>query len=192
MNTIENRYTGGKTGLVVTAVMAVLGLAGIAFDLLVLMPDAVKMYGTADEFAWLHAAITLLMYSAVLLFAWGEYKSPFGNMKKNTMLFFSVCVMLQGIVPSSELTVVQAIFQRAASCAAAMMITYMAGRLNKLEKNKLLMVLIGLLIVIGRCFAVFCAEFRFVKALDNLSEPLIWAVLCCGYIARYKEHKGTV
>ena len=188
METYKNLKKGTKIGLIITAVLTVLGLVFVLFDLVIALP---KSLTSPNPYSKVHNIITTIMCATMIAYALIGYKKPYGNTLKHTMMFFGFCVLLQNVFPSPRLNDAEMIIERLCSGAAAMMIFYMAGRLNKLKANKKYMVLIGVLITISRTFIVFARGFYWVRGISNLAIPIIWAALCFAYVARFEEHKAA-
>ena len=188
METYKNLKKGTKVGLLITAVLTVLGLIGIIFDAVAMLPHSLDV---PSPYAWIHVVLAVIMYLTVLTYALVGYVKPYGNTLKRAFVVFAICVLVQGIIPNAPMNATADIMLKIFAGLGAMVIIYISGRLNKIEKNRKLMVLAGLLIVAGKCIVVFGPHFDILKAIDTLSEPIVWAALCFAYVARFEEHKAA-
>jgi len=75
-----------------------------------------------------------------------------------------------------------------ASGIVAMLIAYICGRLNRIEKNKILMIVVGVILVALAAIQVIGTS-RFMRSITSISNVVYWLTLCLAYIARYEEHK---
>ena len=65
------------------------------------------------------------------------------------------------------------------------LISYMAGRLDRIKENRIIIVLV-LVLLLARAFLV---NYGMRMAPVGLNEFIMWLVLSCSYLFRYREHK---
>ena len=138
------------------------------------------------------------------------YKKPHGNLLRYAMLGFVVLLILGSLTDYTRgmdnianaivngtlvkrggaeytpatLNICRAI-EATTTSLAIMLISYLSGRLHKLEKNKVLFVAI-LVVMIARALS-------YVRStpilIDHLSETFMWLTLALSYFFRYDEHR---
>ena len=74
---------------------------------------------------------------------------------------------------------------------AALIIVYVSGRLNKIEKNKKLLALAGLLMFTHYIMPVFKGNVVLNSLLGSVCPLLIMFALGFAYTARFEEHKAA-
>lgn len=77
---------------------------------------------------------------------------------------------------------------------SALLMTYVAGRLNKIEKNRVLLALSGILLLIARILiAIYynIPQVDIVAVISQFSPLIVLTALSFAYIARYEEHKAA-
>ena len=175
-----------KVGLIVALVFVLLGIVGCVAGL-------VKGLISHQPVNMVHICVNLLMYFLVSAYALWGYRKPHGNMLKYTAVFFGILIIAQSILSGSPLisgTVRDIIC--ACSAIAAMAVAYIAGRLDRIGKNKYLMIFVGLLVTVCSVLLICSfADFNFMRCLSNLTQPICWSALCLAYISRYDEHKSA-
>ena len=73
---------------------------------------------------------------------------------------------------------------------ASVLIAYMSGRLNRIDQNRIIMIVVGVLFAISIVMmGIIHEEFSWVSFIRSLSLPICWAALCLAYTARFEEHK---
>ena len=128
------------------------------------------------------AVACLIIYYAV-----SGYKKPHGNLLKQIMLLFGLSLVFQmnlAIMYDNKTTVVFV-------PVTMMLIAYIAGRLDRLKENRILMVIVVLNLA-------HCSFSSIVKGGGNggfainhavLFPLVIWITLCGAYYTRYIQHK---
>ena len=131
-----------------------------------------------------------VFYCAVLYYGVRGYREPHGNLVRYLMLIFAVYVAASAI-PESFLRNAPWPILLSASFAA-MSISYMAGRLNKIKKNRYVAAL-SLLLLLVRC--LWFLENPGATALDAVLFVLercqalfMWMTVVLIYFLRYREH----
>jgi len=129
--------------------------------------------------------LPLIMYIMVVIYGFISYKKPHGNVLRYAMFTFSVYLALMIATAGSN----------GYACGyllplAAVMAAYMSGRLNKIEKNKWLMIIETVLLA---AFVVTESMHTGTNILPVIvssgSHLIIWLLLIIAYIVRYQEHK---
>lgn len=65
------------------------------------------------------------------------------------------------------------------------LVAYMAGRLNRIKENRIIIVLVFLLFVAR----IFLVNYEPGKLPSGLNEVMMWIVLSCSYLCRYRQHR---
>ena len=138
----------------------------------------------------IHCSINFIMIVFIIVYsAWG-YKKPHGNMLKYVMFLFSVGVLSQSIAPTSLQSASLGTLYDCCAGFASLLIAYISGRLNKIEKNKVLMFLAGILLSVSEVILICnMPSFRMTRLSAYLVQPLLWFALGFAYTARYEEHR---
>lgn len=129
----------------------------------------------------------------ILAYALWGYKKPHGNLLRCTFFIFGAMVMLKCIFSGTRLVsdTLQLIVNGITGLAA-IIITYISGRLNKIEKNKRLMVFVGILLLACSMIVIFSRPiFTFRRIITLINHPVCWTALCFIYIARFEQHKAA-
>lgn len=184
METDNNLRKGTKVGLII----------GMALTILVIVNTIVStMISTnrAEPFVLLHwitdAAIALL----VVLYATIGYKKPHGNMLKVVFFAFAIYILSNSIIPSAELNGAREIIVRSLAGLAAVFVTYIGGRLDRIAKNRLLMVFVGVLLLASRTIVLLAFPSNLFRFLGVYTQPIIWAAIGFAYTACYEGHKAA-
>ncbi len=162
---------------IVLAIMGILIIFTLAASIL-------KAILTDTPAIWLNN-ITFLGIAA---YGFWLYKKPHGNMLKYTMLLFAFTVAYSSC---------RAVFLYGDGFAdlftgvlAAGAICYVAGRLNRIERNRILMPIIALVLLVDFLLDVICApEAPFLQHVSAARFFVTFLTLCCAYFTRYQEHK---
>ena len=185
MDTYKNLKKRTKAGLFVSFALIIIGFVFSAMNSIMQIKDAPL---GARLIIW----STSLMYLIVALYVFFGYKKPHGNMLKYTFIAFSFLTVVKFFVFKPASSGFTYSMEIACCVVAAMMITYMSGRLDKIKKNMVLMLIIGLLIVAGELVRVLMGSmFSVIFFLNALSKPICWLALCFAYVARYEQHKAA-
>jgi len=112
------------------------------------------------------------------------YKKPNGNLLKYLFVAYGLCIGLYGIFRSAKYVPTSYLY-----FLGAIVIVYVAGRLDRISQNKYLMVLAFLFVLVGyitKCFVRGDSLFTLIRLADEL---YLLIALCAFYFIRYKEHK---
>jgi len=152
---------------------------------------------------------TIALCILILYYNFFGYKKPHGNLLKYIFLIFGFALIIStffnGGVELSGLIYTM----------IGTIVVYMSGRLNKIEKNRKLAVVVLILFTVLVIISVFRIDVSFETAhnaavempqmypsgkqemqpksllsiLGTFTTPLQWIALSLAYISRYKEHK---
>lgn len=181
----ENKTnTGSGAALVIAIVLGILGLFVCASQLVI------------TAIAGLNVTVSVLgviAYLVVLIYAISAYKKPHGNLLKYVLLIYATVLALSTVTNLVQMMVapIAAIFM--ILCIAP--VSFMAGRLNRLDENKIIMILTGILllasaileaasleILAGRSFEIF------IGYASTFAKFVLWIVICFIYVGRYEQH----
>jgi len=171
---MSNKKTGTNVAL---AIMGVLILILIALEIYSLSTPNLIF------FCDLAALVCTALYGFFL------YKKPHGNMLKYTMLIFAASNLVIAI--QMLWYNVGSAYVHAISLVIAGMLCYVAGRLNRIEQNRFIL-LIALVLFVIRSVAslILFPTPSFITNFTICGQPIImFLTLCCAYFVRYKAHK---
>ena len=187
MEKYRNLKKSTKIGFLICLILAIAGLVVTAVSLVG------RIAKPGDTIVPIfHDAVNLLIYIFVFYYVLIGYKIPHGNLLRGLFFGFSVNLILQITMPKPA-GKSGVILYLSMLCIAfgALIIAYMAGRLNKIEKNKKLLIVSGFLLLAGCCLSVINRSFE-IRRLIVFCEPIIvHAALGLAYTARYEEHKAA-
>ena len=185
MDVYKNLKKSTKAGLIISLVLIAIGLVLGIYSL------AVGFSGRNIGIQ-LHIVIVLIEYLLVAFYALWGYKKPHGNILRYTMFAFGFLCMYKFFVPGKPVTANIEYIANACIVLAALLIVYMSGRLNKIDKNKIIMIVVGILLVANIILMRLTREtFSFGSFVRSLSLPVCWAALCSAYTARFEAHKAA-
>jgi len=121
----------------------------------------------------------------VALYGFWLYKKPHDNMLKYTMLILAVGQIIYAIAGWNNF------YNQTVRILAMAIIIYVAGRLDRIEQNKYLL-LISLIVQLMRCIIVATiahAQFTPLYVFTWFSGVFATITLMIAYFVRYKEHK---
>lgn len=138
----------------------------------------------------LFALLDFAMCALIMLYASFGYKKPHGNMLKGVLFAYSVFLALNGTL---NIAADQSYLKGDLAIFAALLAAYVSGRLNKIEKNKIILTIIGLLLFarVGVIMVTVPNPAGVSSFLGRLAPVIIHAALSLGYVARYEEHKAA-
>jgi len=137
-----------------------------------------------DVFTLVFLCVSGCISLFILYYLLYGYKKPHGNLLRFIMLAFALSMIFDDTLFSVFTAYVPV------RTVTVMLIAYMAGRLNKFEKNRILMPVILVLTVVTAI--IITKEFPSDETVVNLAVfacPVQWCIVCAAYIARYKQHK---
>ena len=182
METYKNLKKGTKIGLLLACFLILTVLVTNIFSL-------VSSSTTVDIGRVILIVLNMVISSFVLLYAFFGYKKPHGNMLKILFFAFSIFLAFRGTFAIAGM---KSYLYGDLHILSALVITYIAGRLNKIEKNRILLVFVGTILLAAFIVAtVKHPIFVFAKILDDLTSIISLAALSLAYVARYEEHKAA-
>ena len=181
----KNLKKSTQAGLRITMVLVVIGILFNLFTLITQFKDRPLDFRV-------HMCIYTCVYVLILLYSLWGYKKPHGNMLRYVTFAFGAFILLTFIFPGAEGPAALIVIDTLCRGFAAILVTYVSGRLDKIRKNKPLMVLVGVLIMISTILRnhIF-PVFNLMGFLSSLSFPISWAVLGNTYVAHYEQHKSA-
>ena len=182
METYKNLKKGTKIGLIISAIL----LAAVVVNSLF---SAVKAFNIGMILVAIFAIIDVAMCVIILLYAFFGYRKPHGNMLKFVFFAYAISLALQGTVDIAG----RSLYISGDLCIlAGLLVAFVAGRLHKIEKNKFILIFVGLLIVAKTIVILSVpASFDFIRIFGRISPIIIFATLCFAYTARFEEHKAA-
>jgi len=133
--------------------------------------------------------IALVPMVFTILYAFWLYKWPHGNMLKYAMLLFALERIIESIGCIKEGWDV--CYNQTAKILASAIIIYVAGRLDHINQNKVLLSMAFVLILEGVVVAVitFAQQYPLVYVISWFGEPVLILTIMVSYFGRYKDHK---
>ena len=198
METYMNLKKSTKIGLIISAVLCVAMLIFLIVNLALAQPPempAPPEGSSPTQFivpGFVHIIMDMVMFTAILSYAFFGYKMPHGNMLRIVFFIFSVYLLAFACI--DFMTKSTNYIGNGAVALAALLIAYISGRLNKLKKNKILLAVVGVLL----CVAVVVSftgdpnrGFDLITFICQSTSVIVLAALGFAYTARYEEHKAT-
>ena len=120
------------------------------------------------------------------------YRKPHGNLLRYTMLAFAflllICMVSLAKTPSP--------INMMLNLSAALLMAYMAGRLNKYDKNRVLIIIILILLAFNVFIPSSAPEMNqgansLRGSLLGITVVVLWVALSCVYALRFKDHKDA-
>lgn len=182
MENIRNKNGMKKThiiGLVVCIILMILQAVSQITQLI----NAADFQTAASPITFI---ILIIGFGYYALFG---YKKPHGNMLRYLFLFYVICscYFLLYYVP------VYPFYANAFGIAKIVAFAYIAGRLDKVNKNKYIL---GVLIVVDLCFDIYnvytfgvLGMLNFITFIGCISSLLFTTTVTLAYVIRYDLHK---
>jgi len=125
----------------------------------------------------------------IAVYAITSYKKPHGNLLK-----YSMAVMVLGMIITAtyglSLGSNTVIMGCILICAA--LISYTAGRLDRINENKVYFVIIEILLLANALYVLFTYGVHgFIYTIFILKYVIMFTTLTVAYFGRYKEHKNA-
>ena len=182
---MENIKKSTKIGLLISAILV---LIGIGFSIFTFITDFTgRPIGIQIHMCWV-----FVMYFVVLIYSLWGYKKPHGNMLRYVIFAFGLVIMLKLLLPGRPDTGAANYAANGCDGLAVTLIVFMSGRLQNIDKNKILMLTVGILLTAGGVILSFVnPAFNINSFARSLSQPICWAALCLAYTARYEQHKAA-
>lgn len=217
METYKNLKKGTKVGLAISAVLCVLLLAFCTHELISppkILPREIaaisaeqNVPASPEQMAppatnavnipeFIRPVLNIALCLLIMFYAFLGYKKPHGNMLRFTFFAFSVYLLAFAMIDA--MTMRGSTIENGLTAFSALLIAYISGRLNKLEKNRVLLVITGaalavnvVLGVISVCSHVGAFELGLLLPFFRQSVSLVaLAALGFAYTARYEAHKA--
>jgi len=132
---------------------------------------------------------TLIPLVMTALYGFFLYKIPHGNMLKYAIIVLAVAKIISAATYTSidSSTVLANTLVALCSCAMC----YCAGRLNRIEQNKILFPIIEIItLVLGSTWVKPFSDISSVFLnIRSMAYPMIFATIMIAYFVRYKEHR---
>ena len=171
-----------KTGLIVSIVLCVILLINSVTGI-------VRQINGGKLIALISASLNFIVFLITLWYALIGYKQPHGNSLRVAYFIFSLSIGIRAI---AESTGSEQYGKGVLLLVAALILAYISGRLNKIEKNKILLILVGILFLADAIISLVGARkgsltlFRIIGSLASMGYLFAFGL---AYIARYEAHK---
>ncbi len=132
----------------------------------------------------------IFLFISIAYYALVGYKKPHGDLLRLVFLIFSISclstLISQVIDAGTQGDVVFTIL----ISIAAFLTSYMAGRLDKIQKNYVMLVVVGLVLLAKAILNYIAYSGADLLLLAwGLSTFVLWLDIAVAYILRYREHK---
>ena len=185
METYKNLKKGTKVGLLTVAILTAIGFVNLIINIFTALSDA-----QPDLIG--HMVMDAAMLSLIAFYAFFGYKKPHGNMLRTTLFLFGTFVFVNGVIPISGMEGTREILFRLSAGATTLLIGYISGRLDRIKKNVILMILVGILLLAGQVIIFSRLPALHVgEVIGALTPVTMWTALTIAYVARYEEHKAA-
>jgi len=128
--------------------------------------------------------LALAVMALVVLYLFWLYKKPHGNLLKYTMLLFALVILFLNATDYSGgmISIVNLI--------AGGLVCYCAGRLHKIKRNRIILLIIDIYWLIdGIWSSVKLEHVTFLNVFSNFTFFIVLGSLIIAYLIRYKEHR---
>lgn len=134
-------------------------------------------------------AVECVFYLAVAVYGIWGYRKPHGNLLRYLILLLSLVTVATVQLQLAYCKVPWGVV--ICGNAAAVFMGYMAGRLGKVKKNRYVVAIVTLLLLIRCCWPVEqqYAALSVFYVLDRSTNLFAWITAVLIYFFRYKEHK---
>ena len=184
METKNNLKKGTKVGLIITTILICVGIINVVLSFLV--PE-----NRNEPNVFWHLIIDGVMYALVAIYALFGYKKAHGNMLRFIFFMFGVYVVVSAIIRDVNMVGAQENICHVMSGFATIMIGYIAGRLDRIEKNRFLMVIVGVFMLVARVIIFVAFPSNVIRFIGVMEQLIVWAAICLAYTARFEEHKAA-
>ena len=197
MENYKNLKKGTKAGLVIVAVLCIVMLAFLSINLFRANPP-VELSAPPENMStapfvmpqsfsliWDMAFLVLL-----LLYAFVGYKKPHGNMLRGLFFLFAVYLLVLSSIDFMMKS--QDYIANGLVAFTSLLMAYVSGRLNKIEKNKVLLILAGIMLLVAEILSLVTGPmhmFDIVTIICKSTSVVTLAALGFAYTARYEQHK---
>lgn len=134
--------------------------------------------------------ISLVIYILTGFYALFGYKKPHGNMLKYLFIAFAVSQILNVCLSNNAENAIDVILS-VCSCLAALILMYVSGRFHKIEKNRVLLIVAGILLFAAMILPLFTNSFIINGCFNSCTAPIMLLALGFAYTARFEEHKAA-
>ncbi len=189
MEAKKKRGTGVNIWIVSLAVLSVLGLVS-------------EFIGTIQNYSTVELLLELIPFCIVFLsvayYTVIGYKKPHGNLLRNMFLlysFFCAGEMIAMVFYANEHGYLNTFFPRSISmlvliALCVVLTAFVAGRLDKIKKNFILLALIIAALIAVSLLDIGKPPFpQLVYVLWSFVPVFVWLDLVTAYVLRYREHK---
>ena len=196
MKTYKNIKKSTKIGLILSIVFIILGIGCTIFNLIPTSePPALPEGGAMEQGpglsaqisvpGWVRSCVALVLYLLTAFYAIIGYKKPHGNLLKYLFIAFAVSIILNTSMESAG-PIVTPCF-----CLAALSIVYVSGRFQKINQNRILLVIAGVFLLPQLLFPLFSGSFLINTFFNGITPLILLFALGFAYTARYEEHKAA-
>ena len=181
---MENKKELGTGAIIGIVVLAVLSIAELIINIIF----SIKYYSTSAIL--LELVPYILLFVAITYYAIAGYKKPHGNLLRFVFLLFSLSCLCTLISQMFDTGIEGKACFSFLIGIAALLAAYTGGRLDKIKKNRLPLIIIGLVLIIKPILGCFeHGGFQFMFFVWGMSTFVLWLDIAFAYILRYKEHK---
>lgn len=185
MKYFMKKYGIGFGYSIALLIAIVLVFASLVVDTIIII-KAHSVDFVSPLFTYVQKGSSVFVWLATIYYGAYGYKVPHGNFLKNLYIIFSLYVGVNLVFCAyynyfSYLLVFCMVITSTCS-------SFMAGRLDKIEKNKKIIVLVGILSFIGDVCKVTLFPIN-IYVITNFNRTVMWFTMSFAYVARYKVHK---
>jgi len=135
--------------------------------------------------------ISLIPLLFVALYLFFFYKKPHSNMLKYAMLIFALCRVIESIGCIKQ--GFEVFYNQTAKIISSLILIYVAGRLDRINENRILLPISFALTLVAVFIAVFTfsSQYSTFYIVSWFGEPVLVLGFLVSYFARYYEHKES-
>jgi len=143
----------------------------------------ISLLDVKNSITMINDIIDLVLSALIWYYALYGYKKPNGNSLRYIILLFAVPFLIS--VYSRALH--EAAWQAVNRAVTIGLLCYIAGRLDRVKQNIILMSIVTALILSSKIVKLVHGS----ATISIFSSLIIWVDICVAYFLRYKEHKSA-
>lgn len=182
MDKYKNQKKETKIGIALIAALLSVGIVNCVLSFVV-------SENRNEPFSLFHIVLNTVLYIFVGAYTFFDYKRPHGNSLRLLFFVFGVYVLIADNLPIVNLDGTRDFIVRILAGLSALIITYTSGRLDRIDKNRILMIVVGVMILVCRIIVITTIPSNIIRVFGVFTQLIIWITLCISYMIRFKEHK---
>lgn len=163
-----------------------ISLLSIAIVLVDRLIATFRFVGLVDYKSAIHALFSIVMALTTLWYLTMGYKKPHGSSMKLVFIMFTLYLAHHSSV---DLVYKDYLYSGYGLLLASLIMSYTSGRLNKISKNKSLLLVVLICLIVDVVYHILVGEVLSLLRIISLSSPiLLFISICLSYFNRYEAH----